>query len=318
MLFAWQIATEAYSLCVASLIEVCNQKSTNRGRLFSPSLIKKIAMFTDFIFKAKEYDYNIIRQNGSDKAVYPYFRNIEGKQEMWGVSPHHGRSYVVDRQGNRFIISKGNGLSYTTHSYIHTGEFGDNTWGILLQNPAIRDFELGLEIERLGIKTNKMEYVLELTYDFRLTNGEIIRPVLLQYSVESPYRICDVPYMSQLEIYQEVEKWEKLNDKNLDERYLVAANVLIRNLHILHKHQILHNAIHYQNYTWALELLDFELACSPTHQYPNEEDRSIVPSLFNRELLYTYEVINHIAASLGEKINHSQIEKLFLEYGFKI
>ena len=40
---------------------------------------------------------------------------------------------------------------------------------------------------------------------------------------------------------------------------MIAADLLLHNLQILHKNEILHNAISEQNYTWALELLDFEL-----------------------------------------------------------
>ena len=35
-----------------------------------------------------------------------------------------------------------------------------------------------MEINSLGIKTNQMEYVLELEKDIVLTNGNIIKPIL--------------------------------------------------------------------------------------------------------------------------------------------
>ena len=99
---------------------------------------------------------------------------------------------------------------------------------------------------------------------------------------------------------------------------MIAANVLVRNLRILHDNNILHDAIHEQNYTWALELLDFELACSPKHPYDQEDYRRHVQSLYPREIIHTYCVINYIAAVLQEKIDFEQIDKLFAEYGFDI
>ena len=99
---------------------------------------------------------------------------------------------------------------------------------------------------------------------------------------------------------------------------MIAANVLIKNLRILHDHNILHNALSEQNYTWALELLDFELACSPTHPYNNEDDMKHVKDLFPRELMQTYVIINYIAGVLHEVINYSQVDALFAEYGFDL
>ena len=235
------------------------------------------------------------------------------------LSPHHGRSYVVSKTDNgRYIVSKGNGLSYTQFQLLNTREFGDDTLGLLLIKDAERDFLVGQEIEALGLKTNHMEYLLELQREVPLTTGHIIKPILLQYDVECPYRICDAPFMSKMQINNEVSKWERMNDRGYDESYMIAADVLIRNLCILHDHQILHNAISEQNYTWALELLDFELACSPSHPYTKEDDQRHVKDLFPREILYTYNIINYIAGVLHEDINYATVDALFKEYGFDL
>ena len=261
----------------------------------------------------------IIYQNKNNNDTYPFLRSKSGEKDMYCLSPLHGRSYVVGRTDNgRYIVSKGNGLSYTQYSFLHTGEFFDGTWGLLLRQDAKRDFIMGLEIETLGIKTNHMEYVIELQTEVQLTNGHILKPVLLQYDVECPYRISDAPFMTQEQIQSEVSKWESMNDKGYDKSYLIAADVLIRNLRILHDHQILHNAISEQNYTWALELLDFELACSPAHPYTSEDDQRHVKDLFPREVLQTYNIINYIAGVLHEDINYAAVDALFKEYGFDL
>ncbi len=271
------------------------------------------------IFKAKEYPYKIIRQNPNSSSVpFPILREPNGYITMSCVSPYHGRSFVVGKTDDgRYIVSKGNGLSYSQSSYLHSAEFGDYTWGILLANEAIRDYDMGMQISELGIKTNNMEFALELKTKIRLTNGHEITPVLLQYSVECPYRICDIPYMSNNELKEQIEKWGKKNQCG-SSMYLIAADVLISNLNKLHNHNILHNAIHIQNYTWALELLDFELACSPKHPYDNKEDMSRVNDLFNREIIQTYEIINHIAWCLGEDIDYKKIDNLFAHYSFDL
>jgi hypothetical protein len=270
-------------------------------------------------YKAQSFDYQIIRQNGTDFIPYPYIRSDDGDKEMLCVSPLHGRSFAVGKnKDKRYIISKGNGLSYTSHSFLNTIEMGLESWGLLVEKAAIRDFEIGMEISKLGIKTNEMEFVLKLDYPIKFKNQtEIVYPYLLQYNVECPYRICDAAFMEEWAIAYEVLQWQKLNERNFKENYLIAANVLIKNLRIMHSNNILHNAIHIQNYTWALELLDFELARTPSFPY-SEADEKQFPVLYHREIVQTYEVINYIAWVLRETIDYRQIDTLFTEYGFDL
>ena len=267
--------------------------------------------------KANSFKFIVLKS--FNQQTYPYLRSDNGNKELLCPSPLHGRSFVVGKTDNgRYVVSKGNGLCYTQHNYLYTGEFYDGMWGLLLKQDAERDFVMGQEIEALGIKTNHMEYVLELDVEIPLPNGHKIKPTLLQYDVECPYRICDAAFMTQEQIQSEVSKWEKVNDRGYDKTHMIAANVLIRNLRILHDHKILHNAIHEQNYTWALELLDFELACSPTHPYNSEDDMRHVKDLFPREILQTYVIINYIAGVLREEIDFAEVDSLFAEYGFDL
>lgn len=262
--------------------------------------------------------YNIVRGDFCDE-IYPYLRDENGDKVMYCVSPLHGRSFVVCKNSDgRYVVSKGNGLSYTQYQMLHTKEFFDGTWGLLLRQDAERDFILGQEIKALGIKTNNMEYVLELEKNILLPNGHTVKPVLLQYNVECPYRISDAPFMKPEQIQAEVAKWEKMNDRGFEHSYMVAANVLVRNLRILHDNGVLHNALNEQNYTWALELVDFELACSPKHPYTKEDDRRHVKDLFPREIIQTYVIINYIAGALGEDIDFTFVDSLFAEYGFDL
>lgn len=271
------------------------------------------------IIKTSAIPFSIIQKGRDCGSIFPYLCNVNGNKEMLCPSPLHGRSFVVGKTDDeRYIVSKGNGLSYTQFEFLYTGEFGDDTLGLLLLKDAERDFLIGQEVEALGIKTNHMEYVIELERDILLPNGHALKPVLLQYDVECPYRICDAPFMTHKQIQIEVAKWGKMNDKGYEVAYLIAANVLIRNLRILHDCEILHNAIHEQNYTWALELLDFELACSPNHPYTKEDDMRHVKDLFPREIVQTYLIICYIAGVLNEDVDYAKVDSIFAEYGFDI
>ena len=266
------------------------------------------------IVKAKTYPFTILRRHDGCCDPYPYLRSDDGDKTMTCISPNHGRSFVMAQCGGRYIVSKGNGLSYTTHPFINTGEMGCDTWGLLLKQDALRDFTVGMEIESLGIKTNRMEYVLEIEREMVLPNGCVLKPTLLQYSVESPYRICDIPFLPKRQVETEISKWRNMSQKKA--YHMMAADVLTSNLRTLHDNGILHNAIHFQNFTLALELLDFELACTPKTPYTNDDDRRHVKDLLPREVMQTYEVVNQIAWLLGEDINYAKVDGLFADKGF--
>lgn len=268
-------------------------------------------------FNATEYPYRTILNNENANMPYPLLRDDTGQKVMTCISPLHGRSFLVAIHDEEYVVSKGNGLSYTNSCFINTEEFGDNCWGLLLKEEAERDFILGEEIRALGVKTNIMEYVLEIQSGLRLPNERLLKPYLLQYTVKCPYRICDFPFMDKQSVKNEIEQWNKMIDTNHKSYYMMAAEVLIKNLAILHKNGILHNAIHSQNYTWALELLDFELACSPKNPYTSVEDRRYAMELYPREIMQTYEIINYIAWCLSEKIDYKYIDGIFRNYGFE-
>lgn len=259
-----------------------------------------------------------MRKTSENLLVYPYVRAKKGDKKMWNISPEHGRSYLVDYTKNkRYVISKGNGLNHTQFSFLNTGEMGDGTWGLLLEDDAIRDFTVGQEVANLDIKTNKMEYVVLLEIELQVQN-KVINPILLQYSVECPYRISDAYFIPPRLLWKEVHKWEKLNKKRFSDAHMIAADVLLRNLQILHSNGILHNAISKHNYTWALELLDFELSHTPKFPYKRKDYVRYVPSLFSREVQQTYEIISYISWVLNECINFKKLDFLFKKHGFQL
>ncbi len=273
-------------------------------------------------FRAKSCGFKPVLSAGCEYLPFPFLLDKNGDVTVWNIAPHsHGRSFIVGRtKDGRSVVSKGNGFSYTGYTFANTGEMGDGTWGLLLEADAVRDFNLGNDVAALGIKTNKMEYVLELECDAVLPNGQCIRPYLLQYDVECPYRIFDSRFVPPEQLESEILKWEKYNSEGYDSkhRHMIAANVLISNLRILHDNGILHNAITSQNYTWALEMLDFELACSPWHPYTKADYLRHVPDLYAREIFQTYNIIVEIAQVLSEHIDYDCVNELFIQYGFDI
>lgn len=251
---------------------------------------------------------------------YPLLRFAAGKEKIFAVSPLHGRSFVVgQRNDGRYTVSKGNGLCYSEYLFLNTPETQLDVWGLLLMKDALRDYHCCQDVKALGIKTNQMECVLELDYPIYIAQTDTtVKPVLLQYNVECPYRICDAPFMERSQIEAEVAKWQQYNHKGYSKSHEIAADILIGNLRTMHDHEVLHNAIHEQNYTWALELLDFELTRTPQHPYEKEDYERHAPSLYNREVIQTYVIINYIAGVLREKVNFADIDRMWRDYGFDI
>lgn len=273
------------------------------------------------IFKASKKPYTIVRQAEScHEEVFPLFRDDSGMFSMECISPIHGRSFLLSKkEDGRYIVSKGNGLSYSSRYYSALSkELNDDMWGLLKESSAIRDFDIGIEVECCGIRTNKMEYVLRLEEsEVKYDDKHFVSPCLLQYDVICPYRISDFCFMPPDVKDNALNSWEKLNEYDFREKYLIAAYTLIKNLHILREHHILHNALHAQNYTWALELLDFESSRTDLHPYENAEYEVWASILADAEIIQTYEVINYIAWCLHENIDYAEIDRLFKHFQIK-
>lgn len=268
---------------------------------------------------AQNNPFTILCQKRS-VTTYPFLRSTNGTETIYSVSPLHGRSFVVGRHDDgRYIVSKGNGLCYSQHAFLYTPEMPTDVWGLLLKDDALRDFYCCQDVQALGIKTNQMECVLELDYPIHIEKtGADINPCLLQYSVECPYRISDAAFMTKEQIDFEVAKWQQLNKWGHKQNHLIAAEVLLNNLRIMHDNNVLHNAFTEQNHTWAFELLDFELCRTPQHPYTKADYERHVEDLFDREVIYAYVIINTIAHVLHETIDFKIVDDIFFKYGFDI
>ena len=268
-------------------------------------------------YQAKEVPCNILYSQINCKNVYPFIRDESGDKSIYCISPIHGRSFLICQQENgRWVISKGNGVSYSMHPFIDVSKTDNYVWGALLKENAIRDYNIGNEVRNIGIKTNQMHAVIELDIQL-IDKGTIVTPCLLQYEVECPYRLCDYPFMPPNTFKKIITSWRSLESK-YSEAYLIAAEVLVRNLQILHNNKVMHNALHVQNYTWALELLDFESSRTEHYPYSNFEYEKQALMLMDGEIMKTYEIINYIGWCLGGKIDYAKIDSIFKDYGFNL
>lgn len=74
-------------------------------------------------YSATKEQYKIILSSGNDCEIYPLLRSIDDSDaNMYLVSPLHGRSYVVGKKEDRYVVSKGNGLSYSNYQFLYGGK----------------------------------------------------------------------------------------------------------------------------------------------------------------------------------------------------
>jgi tRNA A-37 threonylcarbamoyl transferase component Bud32 len=267
---------------------------------------------------------NILFVKKKETTLFPYiisnnFKNGFVKTEV--ASPLHGRSIIVnfDSTTKRYIITKGNGLTYFPFGFISTEEFDNSSWGFFSSKDACRDYNCGNYISDLGILTNEMEAVFtvaEQTIRFSNLIKEI-QPSILQYSVVCPYRISDIPFLSKKIVSSFINNWKKLFEINYSEIHCKAADILLKNIRVMHENDVLHNAIHSQNYTLSLELLDFELSRTPITPYDNENDELHFKKLQKREIIQSLEIINHIAYHFKENINIKVLQQIMIKNGFE-
>ncbi len=237
------------------------------------------------------------------------------------ASPLHGRSLIADynSKNKRYTITKGNGLTYFPWEFVYTGEMEDLNWGYLNKKDAIRDYLGGNFIKKLGILTNEMEAVYALKIE-TLKNSESnfkIQPIILQYTVSCPYRIADIPFLSKKIINKYTKNWSDLFGYKSKNLHCIAANVLLKNIKIMHEENVLHNAISSQNYTLLLELVDFELARTPATPYESQIDEILFEKLKNREVIQSLEIVNQIAFYFNETIDFVEMNQIMHEYGFQ-
>lgn len=266
----------------------------------------------------------VIKSSKSYLKAYPFITTEkcnEGTFTQRIASPNHGRSLIADynEDTKRYVITKGNGLTYFPYGFISTQEFENGAWGYLRREDALRDFMCGEFVSDLNILTNQMEAVYTLEeHGIRFSNHvEKIEPTILQYNVLCPYRIADIPFLSKELVFTFINSWGDLFQNIHQEKHCTAAEVLIKNINVMHKNYVLHNAIHSQNYTLSLELLDFELSRTPLTPYDSENDELCYKKLQKRELIQSLEIIAQIAYYFKENVNNNVLRQIMIRNGYE-
>ncbi len=259
-----------------------------------------------------------------DIKLFPFLktRNNNGIEKKT-ASPLHGRSLIANynKIKKTYTIIKGCGLTYYPYGFIDTEEFDDHIWGFITKEAALRDFNCGNFIRELGVSTNFQQAIYELeTIPLLRFNNPVtsINPIILQYTVNCPFRLADIPYMSKNKVYNFVGNWKKIFKSKHGKLHCIAAEVMLRNIRIMHENETLHNSISIQNYTLLLELVDFETSRTPQTNYSSIENEINWRFLKKREVIQTLEIVNYLAFIFKENIEVKKLNNLMKINGFEI
>lgn len=75
-------------------------------------------------YAAQEVEYSILYKNQTDVKLFPLLKSNTGSTPLYNIGPTHFRSFVFSKIDNHgFIVSEGNGLSYTEWTFLNTGDF---------------------------------------------------------------------------------------------------------------------------------------------------------------------------------------------------
>ena len=75
-------------------------------------------------YAAQEVEYSILYKNQTDVKLFPLLKSNTGSTPLYNIGPTHFRSFVFSKiDDHGFIVSEGNGLSYTEWTFLNTGEF---------------------------------------------------------------------------------------------------------------------------------------------------------------------------------------------------
>lgn len=75
-------------------------------------------------YAAQEVEYSILYRNQTDVKLFPLLKSNTGSTPLYNIGSTPFRSFVVSKiDDDGFIVSEGNGLSYTEWTFLNTGDF---------------------------------------------------------------------------------------------------------------------------------------------------------------------------------------------------
>lgn len=96
-------------------------------------------------YAAQEVEYSILYKNQTDVKLFPLLKSNTGSTPLYNIGPTHFRSFVFSKiDDHGFIVSEGNGLSYTEWTFLNTGDFRTIQGGrgaLLIDYKQIKHFQ---------------------------------------------------------------------------------------------------------------------------------------------------------------------------------
>jgi len=259
-------------------------------------------------------DLNIIKTIGGI-FVCPPSRADSERDDIYSLTPIHGRSAVCYYEEKSFFAIKGSGWSYGGPLILKSPKENSLTFGLFEKKLAAREFAVSSRLQSAGVRAGRVIGWHSLEKSSLIVNASIddlinAEPALLYTNLIFPLRVADLSYLTPEHRILAIEEASVLARWNYINQYDFILNfirTLTASIDQIHDCGGVFDGLSYDNVTLAAEILDFEWFFLPGLPLP---DGSSDQNLYKRQrksLIYLAEIGYQLASLLNIKLCFNDI-----------
>jgi len=211
------------------------------------------------------------------------------------VSPIHGRVGVVRDERLGYISIKGLGWTRGPLCLLKSPKDARLYFGLYPERDALREWSVSRFLQARGVGgTRALGYARNTAAAVALhttfADGSRVEPCLLYSQVASPYRVADLPWLTEAHrsaVIAEVAALRRWSVENFIEGFCLQ---LARTMADYHRHGCVNDSLSADNITLAAEITDFEWFTTPEHMLPDGSQFEHLHERRRKEAIYAYEI----------------------------
>lgn len=269
---------------------------------------------------ARKYREAEITEVGGDVALIKRIKGVfvssnrgvdKLRDDVYSLTPIHGRSAIYIDSDNTFYAVKGSGWSFGGVPILESPKESQLVFGLFAKKLAQRELEVSIELERHALRVGRVvgwallnsEILFENNY--KNTTREM-EPSLLYTKLIYPLRVADMAYMKYEDRIQAINEASKLSGWDCDGpdsyvvKFLETLAITVDKIHCLGG---VFDGLFYDNITLACELLDFEWFYMPGYALPDGSSNENINARQKKSLIYMAEIGYQLSCFLGLKFN---------------
>lgn len=216
-------------------------------------------------------------------------RPIAGQPRI--ISPLHGRSEVVRAERVGFVSIKGLGWTRgpcqpSVHQRMPNYTLGSFQNRTPCGNGFLHERHIGAT-RVLGYARNTSSV---LTSGLAFFDGSPIHPCLLYTQSILPYRVADLPWLSDAERTVAIEEVASYRQWPVGSFTEMFCKQMLQAMADYHRHGCINDTLSADNITLAAEITDFEWFTTPEHKLPDGSQYEECAERRKKEIIYAYEI----------------------------